>query len=408
MTWTDAEKFRALADEASDAIFIAGTDGRFQYVNLSSCRMLGYSRDELLRLNMTELVTPDELLRSPLRTAELLAGKSLLSERTLRRKDGTLLNAEFSSKMLPDGSLQALVRDVTERHRQDHERREIEARYRQIFETNRAIKLLLDPLSGAIADANQAACAYYGYSKAEMLALKITDINTLAPAEVQAEMDAAVREQRLYFRFRHRLRSGEIRDVEVYSGPVDVQGRKLLFSIVHDITARSEAERAVRLREEYYRALIDNAPDIISVVSAEGIIRYQSPAIERVLGYGADELNGTDLFALFHPKDQAFARKAFQHISKTPGILSPIELRCRHKSGAWRTLEIWGNNLLDNAAVEGLVFNSRDITERKKIIDDLRERTDELERLNRIMVDREIRMVDLKAELARLRAAAKT
>lgn len=129
--------------------------------------------------------------------------------------------------------------------------REHEQRYREMFETNTAIKLVIDPESGLILDANQSAVAFYGYGREELLRKRIQEINTLPPEMVQAEMERARSEERLFFNFRHRLASGEVRDVEVYSGPLSFDGRTLLHSIIVDVTARRRLEhqlsRAQRL-----------------------------------------------------------------------------------------------------------------------------------------------------------------
>ena len=88
-----------------------------------------------------------------------------------------------------------------------------------MFEFNQAIKLVIDPETGLIIDANQAACNFYGYTKAELTRLTIFDINTLSPDEARAEMRRAQAMDKLYFNFRHRLADGQVRDVEVYTGP---------------------------------------------------------------------------------------------------------------------------------------------------------------------------------------------
>nr|WP_277345681.1 diguanylate cyclase [Halomonas bachuensis] len=108
--------------------------------------------------------------------------------------------------------------------------------YKQMFNTNPAIKLLIDPADGRIVDANASAVSFYGYSLAALKQLKITDINCLSSAEVRASMARAESCQQLFFEFRHCLASGEIRDVHVYSGPVLFQGREYLHSIIVDVT----------------------------------------------------------------------------------------------------------------------------------------------------------------------------
>ena len=137
----------------------------------------------------------------------------------------------------------ALKVEIAERKKGEEALRQSEERYRQLFEKNRAIKLLVDPKTGSIVDANPSALEFYGYSLDEMKQLKITDINILAAEQVAAAMTAAETEGITSFVFQHRLSSGEIRDVEVHSGPVDIQDHRLLYSIIHDVTERREAKR---------------------------------------------------------------------------------------------------------------------------------------------------------------------
>ncbi len=124
--------------------------------------------------------------------------------------------------------------------------REREAIYRAMFEKNWAVKLLIEPTTGAIVDANPAASAFYGYSLDRLRTMNIADINDLPPQEIAAEMEQARNQQRVYFNFRHRLATGEVRYVEVYSGPIETRGRVLLYSVIHDITDRVQAEAALR------------------------------------------------------------------------------------------------------------------------------------------------------------------
>jgi len=121
--------------------------------------------------------------------------------------------------------------------------------HRQFFERNRAVQLLIDPATGAIVDANPAACAFYGFDRERLRSLRIGDINTEPGDQVSAAMAQAEAEARTFFPFRHRLASGEERDVEVHSGPVELGARRLLFSIVHDVT---ELRRAERLQDALY------------------------------------------------------------------------------------------------------------------------------------------------------------
>ena len=138
------------------------------------------------------------------------------------------------------------VSDITERRQAETALKESEERYRSLFNYNHAVMLLIDPATGAIVDANPAACAYYAYTHAELISRNITDINLLPRDQVFKEMQRAMSLQCRQFFFRHRLAGGDVRHVEVFSGPIRLQGRDLLYSIIHDITARQQAEEALQ------------------------------------------------------------------------------------------------------------------------------------------------------------------
>jgi PAS domain S-box-containing protein len=126
-------------------------------------------------------------------------------------------------------------------------------------------------------------------------------------------------------------------------------------------------------REEYFRALIENASEGITVLDGNGTIRYQSPFIERVLGYKPEDFTGQHTLTphLLHPDDLSIIA-AFGSILQTPDATETVEVRIRHKNGRWRNIEVTGHNLLDNPGVAGVVLNYRDITERKLAEEQLR------------------------------------
>ena len=114
-----------------------------------------------------------------------------------------------------------------------------ERRYRSLFSDNAAIMLLIEPDSMRIMDANPAAFAFYGWSPADFLNMRITDINTLPESEVREIFHDVLNHEKRRFTARHRLASGEERDVEVNSMPYRLEGRECLLSIIHDITVRT-------------------------------------------------------------------------------------------------------------------------------------------------------------------------
>jgi PAS domain S-box-containing protein len=132
---------------------------------------------------------------------------------------------------------------------------------------------------------------------------------------------------------------------------------------------RRRAEKKLRQREQYFRLLIENTSDIVTILGADGVIRYQSPSLERDLGYAPNELVGQNVFQFINPDDLLRVGAKFQAGAKKPGATSPpVELRFRAKDGSWRTLECVGKNLLHEPWVAGIVIHSRDITMRKQLL----------------------------------------
>lgn len=120
-----------------------------------------------------------------------------------------------------------------------------------------------------------------------------------------------------------------------------------------------------RSRDRLFRSLIENAYDIITILSSDGTILYESPSVERTLGFAPGELVGKNSFEFVHPDDIGTVHAAFLDVIADKMTGQGVEFRFRHKNGTWRYLELTGTNLLQDAVVEGIVVNSRDVTERK-------------------------------------------
>ncbi len=180
---------------------------------------------------------------------------------------------------------------------------EAEQRYRAIFENNHAILLLIDPETATIVDANPAACVYYGYPRQTLTTMSITDINTLFRSEVFAEMERAKIQRRKYFCFQHRLADGSVRDVEVYSGPVNIQGKPLLYSIIHDITDRKLAEERLAASEHLLASVFDSIQDGISILNPDLTIRRVNGVMKKWYAKHLP-LEGKKCHACYHDKSR--------------------------------------------------------------------------------------------------------
>ena len=251
---TESEaRYRHLFENSPLGIFRTTMDGRALLVNREMARMVGCASPEEAIRNFSDLAR--QLYVDPRRRTELIAqlkarGEVRHFEYQGRKQNGELIwidmNARLQTVPGPDGMPLAVIdgfaQDITAEKMARQALNESEERFRTIFEYNTAMMLLLDAASGAIIDANPSAAAFYGWSIEELRQMSIREINTLPQEILWAQMQLVIASESTRFEFLHRLADGSIRDVEVFSSPIDIGGRQLLFSIIHDVTERKRTE----------------------------------------------------------------------------------------------------------------------------------------------------------------------
>ncbi len=137
-------------------------------------------------------------------------------------------------------------------------------------------------------------------------------------------------------------------------------------------------EEALRQSEERFRALFEHATDLIAVVDARGLIRYASPSYERVLGYAPGGLEGTLALDLTHPDERARVLGALRQRAEAPGSTGKMEFRVRHADGSWRILDVTTANRLHDPAVRGIITTARDVSDRVRAEEALRQSEERL------------------------------
>lgn len=236
----------------------------------------------------------------------------------------------------PAGELvefQSIGRDITSHKTLEADLAESEERYRTIFETSQVPMFLVDPEARLVLDANQAAESFYGIPRAEFQKGKpLSEINQLSPEQLQAAIGKAAEERQNQFLFQHRIASGEIRDVEVFSGPLRIKGRLLLYSIIHDVSERTRAEEALRRSEAKYRLVAEELNEGLGVTDASNRYVYCNPAFVRMLGYPPEELAGMTPLDLIFDEDAASIRARLAQ--RRLGQGERYEQRLRRKDGS--------------------------------------------------------------------------
>ncbi len=221
----------------------------------------------------------------------------------------------------------------------------------------------------------------YGYPAREILGyncrfLQATDTDQ----PVLEELRAALREGREYTGVvRNYHRDGRLIHNELSISPVrDRKGRLTNFiGVQNDITDRVRAKRELEESERRLRALLAQyGSEMITLLDPDGTPRYESPAIERVLGYRHRETAGDDLMQRIHPEDREKLAEATRRTLASPGESPPVEYRIRRADGFWRHFESVGNNLSADPEIRGVVISTRDITARREA-EEARRRSEE-------------------------------
>ena len=169
-----------------------------------------------------------------------------------------------------------------------------ESRFRRFFEKNSSVMLLIDPQTSCFIDANEAAVSFYGYPRERLISMPVSEINTLSKPEIAVEIEQVMKLSARRLHFRHRLASGEVRDVEVYASSIATSGRPLLLAIIHDETERKLAEEKLQLAANVFL----NAREAIMIINEDRTILEVNESFSYITGFKHEEALGNQLSLL--------------------------------------------------------------------------------------------------------------
>ncbi len=332
------ERYRSLWESALDGIAlyelpVSSREGRVIDVNDCGCRMLGYTREELLRLSPFDIVGEDEAERIPGIIVEIRQSGRMLFEVTAVTKDGRRIPIEVNASLIQLGDhpvMLVIVRDVTERKRAAEALRESEERYRSLWES--ALdgvvlhEMLTSPLKGRFVDANDCLCRTLGYTREEILTMSLPDIVAEEEKEAIPELAARVRRAgRLLFETTLVAKGGRHIQVEVNSTVVQLGDRRMALAIVRDVTERKRTAEALRESEERFRAFMNNSPAIAWMKDEQGRHVYVSKAFEKLCGVRSEDWCGKTDFELWPPEVANEFRKNDLEVLHTGRTLEVVE-----------------------------------------------------------------------------------
>ncbi|HEX6134616.1 MAG TPA: PAS domain S-box protein [Longimicrobiales bacterium] len=378
----DAEhRYRDLVEGLSTVVWEADAQTfRCTYVSPQAEQLLGYPLSDWTSTDIWRtLIHPDDYddAMSECSTRTGAGEDHVLEFRAVRSDGGVVWLRDFVRVLMDEQGRASKVRgvltDVTQVHAAGDALRESEERYHSLFDRV-PVGLYRTTPEGRMIDANPVLVDLLGYpSREALLESNAADayLDVAERRQWQKQLDRAdgvVEVDR-----QHRRLDGTLvwlrdtaRAVRDASGAVQYYEGAL-----QDVTERVSFEEAVRRSEARFRSLIENASDGVLILSREGRITYQSPAVERILGYPPGRFLGTTPFTLVHPDDHAEVMQAFAEVLEPEGHGKSVEFRCRHADGSYRTLHVQGTNLLDDPAVGGVVVNMIDSTVHRSLEEQL-------------------------------------
>ena len=383
-------RLRSMIEYGQDIITLIHADGTVKYRSPSYHYVLGYNPEELNDYLVFDGIHPDDIIELKKLFTHVMntPGASHKSKWRQKHKDGAYRwLAGTASNLLNDPDVKAVVcnfRDITEHIEIEHQLEKSNAELNRLFNSIDEVLYSAGRNPFKLRQMSQACTKLYGYSTSDFFENENLWFDLILPEDkvVIGDMNELLEKGTpavAQYRIRHK--DGSIKWVEANVVPtLDKDGKLIRVDGVNrDITEKKAAEEALLNSEKRFRALIEKSTDVIALSNMEGVPTYYSPSVKAVLGYDPKELVGRNATHIWHP-DEVEANKARRANLKEDGGSATGLLRVRHKDGSWRWIEATVTNQLNNPAINALVTNFRDVTERKKAEEDLEHLNQSLEK----------------------------
>jgi len=355
--------------QVQDAIICANREGEVVYWNEAAHRLWGWSAEEMMGRSVFERLPPSAREWGRARFNAVLEGEESYGDRHDYRKDGSRIWIEVRSTPLRDASGQTIGimtvgRDITERRQAEHALK----LFRNLVDQSNDAFQIVDPATGRFLDVNECTCQDLGYSREELLSMRVQDIVPLMKEERWHQSIAEIRKEGVRTAESvHRRKDGTTFPVEINARWVTLE-RDYIVAVARDITERKQAEEALRRDAHIFSQLQES----VICVNKEGIVTYWNEGAEKLLGWTSAEMQGQSVFErvpLGEPRE--IARKKFAEVM-AGGLSQGDRLDyCKDGSRVW--IDVRSTCSYDaNGQPAGIISIARDITERKLAEEKLR------------------------------------
>lgn len=314
-------------EEASDAIFITDREGNYVDVNARACALLGFSKEEILGMHMRDLISPEDVLKDPLKIDEVNRGKTIVIERRLRHKKGHYIYAQISSVATLDGKVEAIVRDISEKVKLLEELRVSEERFRKLSDS--AFEAVFIHENGIIQEVNQACSDLSGYSRDELIGMNVLD---LAAEDAREKIGAYMKSGSEHpYEAMGLRKNGTTFPCTAIAKNIIFKGKETRIVSLRDISLQKEFEKTLERSADQYRTLFLKSPIPMWVYDRDNY-RFLSVNEAAIAHYGYSEKEFLSM-TLYDIRPEKEKERLKEHHQTTTRSSHPIT------HGRWKHLK---------------------------------------------------------------------
>ena len=370
------ERYRSLIEQASDAIMITDQKGNFIDINSSFCNMFGYTKNELLQLNIRALIDPEQLQKEPMRFERLAGGEQIFSQRRMIHKNGIIIEVEANVKMLPDGRILAIARDITDRKKAEQAIRTSEETRRLIMNSALDAIVCMDT-AGIITVWTPQAEKIFGWKEQEALGKSLAQ--TIIPLQYREKHKKGLQH---YFETGkgpviNRLieitalnKNGREFPVELSIIPIRQGGDQFFCGFVRDITERKKAADQIIRERDLSDSVINSLPGVFYLQDTTGKYLRWNKIFEDVSGYTVQEIMAMHPLDFFEEEEKQKVSKKIEKVFSNGYAEIETVVITRHGK---RIPYFFTGQLIQYEGKPCLIGTGIDVTERKKAEDALKE-----------------------------------
>ncbi|WP_033541817.1 sensor domain-containing protein [Planococcus sp. CAU13] len=368
----ERKRLTSLIENNANAVFEFDQHKNFIHVNKMVTEATGYSEEELLGKSILSLVTEDCIEETASKFEKALAGKSIDFVTTIYTKAHK--EATFQVNTVPiiiEGEvigIYAITKEITEQKKVQKALTEAKKEL-ELFWENSTDPIFYIDTNGDILKVNPAFEETFGFTEEEMINLKGTIIPPGMRDDQIRIVEMLLQGETVNSHETIRItKSGKLLNIISSYSPVRNDDKEIIGAtiIYKDVTELKKAEKELQKSQEKYKIITESTFDIITMINLDGVVEYVSPAYETISGYSADACIGTSMMENVHPEDAAALMDNVTSLING-GKPSTVEIRFRHQQGHYLWLEVSPTPVLENGEVKQLFTISRDITERRRL-----------------------------------------